>query len=353
VRRGLAILLAILAVGPSQAQTGPTRLPRTVFDVIPPETRVAGRPGRMRVVQTLCRPGRVEWARRRIVDIAVQEWAVFGFQTIDATRIRTRALPDGVVDPAQNPLLDRPQQDRPLVRLGRWESERRLAATIGGYWSATPDGARVVARQNRQWREGEGEIHWVQPWSAAFISWVMCEAGLDRPEVFARDISHRVYIDQAIRARDGQADQAAYVAHDPGEAEITPGDLLCNARGDARYASLADRRRELGVYAPTHCDIVVAVHDDRLAVIGGNVVNGVSLTLLPLVREAGAFPRPVAAQDMDGGRSLFAHLQLQAPPIEGDAIAASPTLRALTAAGRAPTSTVSPGRDDDEEGDAS
>ena len=43
---------------------------------------------------------------------------------------------------------------------------------------ATPDGADILSRQNRQWRDGEGEINWVEPWSAAFISWVMCEAGL-------------------------------------------------------------------------------------------------------------------------------------------------------------------------------
>jgi hypothetical protein len=350
-----ALVFALGAVG-AAAATAPmspsTRLPRAVFDVIPPESRVAGPPGRMRVVEHRCRPGRVDWARRRIVDIAVQEWAVFGLQTIDATRVRTRVLPEGLVDDAVNPALARPQQDRPLLRIGRWEGDRRLAATIAGYWSATPDGRAVLARQNRQWRDGEGEISWVQPWSAAFVSWVMCEAGLDQFAVFARDISHRVYIDQAIRARDGQAPEAAYVAHDPGEAEIVPGDLLCNARGEARYATLADRRRELGRYAPTHCDIVVSVQDDRLAVIGGNVINGVSLTLLPLVREPGRFPRPAGAQDLDGARTLFAHLQLQAAPIAGDALAVSPTLRALTAGAATPTSEPESSPDDAEEGDA-
>lgn len=350
-----ALVFALGAVG-AAASTAPwspsTRLPREVFDVIPPETRVAGPPGRMRVVERRCRPGRVDWARRRIVDIAVQEWAVFGFQTVDATQVRTRLLPDGVVPDAANPTLARPQQGRPLLRIGRWEGDRRLAATIAGYWSATPDGGEVLARQNRQWRDGEGEINWVQPWSAAFVSWVMCEAGLDQPATFARDISHRVYIDQAIRARDGQAPEAAYVAHDPGEVEIVPGDLLCNARGEARYATLADRRRELGRYAPTHCDIVVSVQDDRLAVIGGNVVNGVSLTLLPLVRAPGRFPRPTGAQDLDGARTLFAHLQLQAAPVAGDAVAMSPTLRALTAGAATPTSETPSSPDEAEEGDA-
>lgn len=330
--------LSVLGAAASTAQSTATRLPRDVFDVIPPETRVEGAPGRMRAVEARCRPGRADWARRRIVDLAVQEWAVFGFQTIDATAVQTRVLPEGVIADAANPELARPRQARPLTRVGRWESDRRLAATIGGYWSATPDGPRVISRQNDQWRDGEGEINWVQPWSAAFVSWVMCEAGLDRPEVFERDISHRVYIDQAIRARDGQAPEAAYVAQDLGEAEIVPGDLLCNARGSARYRTLADRRRELGEYAPTHCDIVVSVGADKLAVIGGNVINGVSLTLLPLVRDEGGHPRPVAEQDLAGARTLFAHLKLQAPAIEGAAIEASPTVRALNAQVPEPTS---------------
>lgn len=348
----LVAALSVLGAAASTAQSTAARLPPDVFDVIPPETRVAGPPGRMRVVETRCRPGRVDWARRRIVDIAVQEWAVFGFQTIDATAVQTRALPEGVVADAANPELARPRQTRPLTRVGRWESDRRLAATIAGYWSATPDGPRVVSRQNDQWRDGEGEINWVQPWSAAFVSWVMCEAGLDRPEVFERDISHRVYIDQAIRARDGQAPEAAYVAHDPGEAAIVPGDLLCNARGSARYRTLADRRRELDEYAPTHCDIVVSVGEDRLAVVGGNVINGVSLTLLPLVRDEGGHPRPVAEQDLAGARTIFAHLSLRAPAIEGAAIEASPTVRALNAQVPEPTSLESREGGADEDGDA-
>lgn len=348
--RPLIVLLAAAAmVAPVAAQTPSAfRLPREVFDVIPPETRVAGPPGRMRVVQGRCRPGQLEGARRRIVDIAVQEWAVFGFQTIDATAVRTRVLPDGIVPDAVNPSLPRPRQARQLLQAGRTEGERRLAATIAGYWSATPDGPRVLARQNRLWRASPGATLWRQPWSAAFVSWVMCEAGLDQPEVFARDVSHRVYIDQAIQARDGLAPSAAYVAHDPGEVPIGPGDLLCNARGGTVYRRLADRRAEVDRYAPTHCDIVVRVDETRVAVIGGNVMDGVSLTLLPLVTEGTMHPRPVAATELDRARTMFAHLSLRAAPIHGAALEASQMLRALTGAAARPTSELP----DIEEGDA-
>lgn len=323
-----AILIAALIAFPAHSQT---RLPRETFDVIPPETRVAGRPGDMYVVQRQCRRGPTNWARRRIVDVAVQEWAVFGFQTVDARAADARRLPDGVVPDAVNPLRPAPRAARHMLRFGSWEDERRLYATVAGYWSATPDGEEIINRQNHQWNNAEGEVNWVEPWSAAFISWVMCEAGLGDPVQFHRDIAHRVYIDQAIKARDGEAEGAAYVAFDPGEAEIAPGDLICNARGGVTYRTLADRRADMGRAVGTHCDIVVRVADDRINLIGGNVINGVSLTLLPMIRDPGAaFARPLSVDDMDGARTIFAHLKLQADPVEPEAMDNSPTIRALT-----------------------
>ena len=324
----------VLAASASIAQT---RLPRDQFDVIAPAERVSGERGRMEIVQPGCRIGPTEWARRRIVDVAVQEWAAFGYQTIDATMVETRRLPEGVVPDALNPQRAEPTNVRRPLKLGTWESDPRSAATIAGYWSATPDGGRVLRRQNRQWRSGQGEINWVEPWSAAFVSWVMCEAGLGDMSQFQRDISHRVYVDQAIRARDqldaGHELTSAYVAYDPGEQPIAPGDLFCNSRGSARYRSLADRRPDMGEYASAHCDIVVRVGEDRINLIGGNVVQGVTLTILPLVRDRDeqgrGEARPANADDLPGARTLFAHLKLRADPVEPNAMDDSPTIRAL------------------------
>lgn len=327
--RAALILVAALVALPVQAQV--TRLPREVLDVIPPESRVEGRPGAMRITEARCRPGGPAGVRQRIVDVAAGEWGVFGFQTIDARAVQARWLPEGVVDDAVNPLLPAPRQARPLVRIGRWESDRATWPVVAGYWSATPDGPAVLARQNRQWRDGDGELNWVEPWSAAFISWVMCESGLDQPERFRRDISHRVYVDQAIRAADGEAPEAAYAARDPGQAPLLPGDLLCNSRGGWRYETVADRRPDLGEYAGMHCDVVVRVFDDRVAVIGGNVIQGVTLTLIPLTPTQGGWPRPVGAADLAGARTLFAHLVLRSDPIGVDALDQAPTVWALSA----------------------
>ena len=300
--------------------------------MISPSERVAGEPGAMRIIQSGCRVGPTEWARRRLVDVVVQEWAFFGFQTVDARPVEAGRLPDGVVPDALNPRRPAPRQARHMLRFGDWEDRDRVTATVAGYWSATPDGAEVISDQNREWRRTDRAIDWVQPWSAAFVSWVMCEGGLGDMSQFARDISHRVYIDQAISARDGQAPDAAFVAHDAGEAEIQPGDLLCNARGSASYRSLADRRRDTGEYAPLHCDIVVRVDLDAglFHLIGGNVMNSVTLTILPGLRD-GDHLRPLAEDDLDGARTMFAHLKLRAPAIEPNALDATPTIRTMNA----------------------
>ncbi len=330
MRAAVAAFVALGLAAPVQAQTA--RLSRDVFDVIPPSERVSGEPGAMRIIQPGCRVGPTDWARRRIVDVAVQEWAFFGFQTVDARPVEAGRLPDGVVPDALNPRRPAPRQARHMLRFGDWEDRDRVTATVAGYWSATPDGAEVIGDQNREWRRTDRAIDWVQPWSAAFISWVMCEGGLGDMSQFARDISHRVYIDQAIRARDRQAPEAAFVAHDAGEAEIQPGDLLCNARGSSSYRTLADRRRESGEYAPLHCDIVVRVDAEAglFHMIGGNVMNSVTLTILPGVRD-GAHLRPLAEDDLDGARTMFAHLKLRAPAIEPNALDATPTIRAINA----------------------
>ena len=174
-------------------------------------------------------------------------------------------------------------------------------------------------------------MNWTEPWSAAFVSWVMCEAGLGDMAQFQRSIAHRDYIDQAIRARDGQAPDAAYIAYDAGDQPVEPGDLLCNSRGGTDYRSLADRRRQLGDYAPLHCDVVVKVAGDRILVIGGNVLQSVSLTILPVTRDPGRYARPVAEGDIEGARTIFAHLKLRASPIELNALDSSPTIKALKA----------------------
>ena len=320
------------SVGRAQPHPPFSRLSRDAFDVVPPSQRVVGAPGQMTVSQTGCRPQSASinaaGLRRRIVDVAVQEWAFFGFGVVDQTTIEP---PTRDASPPAQP------RSRRRSRLSVDESAR-VAASIAGYWTVTPEGSWIIERQNEEWNGPIGiGSRWRNPWSAAFISWVMCESGLSETSAFQRAVAHHRYIDQAIRARDNGTHQSAFVAHDAGETAIAPGDLLCSGRRPS-YRTLAERRRQMGNGARTHCDIVVKLDDEntRILAIGGNVRGAVSLKLLPAMRGTDGTLRPLdlstatlGPNPYRGARPVFAHLKLRVDAIEADALDRSLTIRAL------------------------
>jgi hypothetical protein len=318
------VVLCFTAMGSAQEPIPLARLSPEVFDVTPPSDRVTGAPGAMRVLEAGCgaRSAPVDAGlRRRIVDVAVQEWAFFGFRVVD----QTGGASSGFTTRSSTPT---PQRRRRSRRLSPEESAR-VAASIAGYWTVTLEGRWIIDRQNDEWN-GEAGIgaRWQSPWSAAFISWVMCESGLGESHVFQRAVAHHRYIDQAIRARDGGAPRAAFAAYDAGEVPIAPGDLLCSGRRPA-YSTLAERRRQMGEGARTHCDVVVKVDggNARIFAIGGNVRSAVSLKILPAGQGGDGVLR------LRGSRPVFAHLKLRAEAIDADALDSSATVRALACAG--------------------
>lgn len=319
-----SIAAGILVACSAQAQQAPfARLPFEQLDVVAPTGRVAGPPGQMRVMDGACPAHPDTGVRRRIVDVAVQEWAFFGFGVVDQTNV-----PD--VEPPRTG--NEPRRRRRPSWLNPEES-LRVADTIAAYWSITRDGSWILSRQNERWNGPDGVgARWRDPWSAAFISWVMCESGLDEQK-FHRAIAHHTYIDQAIEARDDPSSAAAFVAYDVGEQPIEPGDLLCAARRP-NYRRLQERRAALGEGIRSHCDIVVEVDagNDRILVIGGNVRGAVSLKI-----HAAVFAGDEQSVESvgRGRRSIFAHLKLDAEPIATDALATSPTFEALGAEERA------------------
>ena len=314
----LVLALAVSAVAASVGfaqQTSLDRLSLDVLDVVAPSARVSGAPGDMTIRQTSCRTFPVAEVRRRIVDVAAQEWGFFGFTIVDQT----------IVDTTDRGTWRTRRRRRRLSP----EESARVAGSVAGYWTVTPAGSWILDAQNDAWAGPSGlSARWRYPWSAAFVSWVMCEGGLVEAAQFRRAVAHHVYIDQAIRARAATATPAAFAAYDIGEAPIAPGDLLCSARRPA-YRSIAERRRQMGDGARTHCDIVVKVDAsrDRILAIGGNVRGSVSLKLLPAVREPGNGLRPAG-----GARRMFAHLKLQADPVEVDALDRTPTMQAVACA---------------------
>ena len=82
------VLIALTAVPETDAQqTGVERLPTKVLDVRPPSARVRGVTGEMTIQSRPCRTPPSRETRRRIVDIAVQEWGFFGFRVVDRTEV--------------------------------------------------------------------------------------------------------------------------------------------------------------------------------------------------------------------------------------------------------------------------
>ncbi len=176
--------------------------------------------------------GQADTPTGRMLAIAHQEWEYFGRQTIVAGKI---------------------------VQEGHKESEDVYSDRVALYWK---EGV------NLNWTGKDTQ----EPWSAAFISYVMRKAGLgDR---FEYSEWHAHYIRRAIRARNNQDPRYAFWAYRLSERAPRVGDIVCYAREEGIDF---DRQRE--VYK-SHGDLVVAVRPGEIDVIGGNVQDSVSLKTL-------------------------------------------------------------------------
>lgn len=120
------------------------------------------------------------------------------------------------------------------------------------------------------------------PWSAVFVSWVMARAGVPG---FSPSARHVDYVRQAWRG------QGPYRYADPDTQAPAVGDLLCYSRVGAPFGVAGFRawlaRGHDGPLA-MHCDIVVSTANARARLVGGNVLQGVTMRLLPL-NAAGRF----------------------------------------------------------------
>jgi peptidoglycan hydrolase-like protein with peptidoglycan-binding domain len=114
------------------------------------------------------------------------------------------------------------------------------------------------------------------PWSAAFISWVMQEAGAgDR---FEYNASHSYYIEDAIQDRNANDPEAVFFGYSLDEYSPEVGDLVSYSRQDGvGYGTPAPYQ--------SHSDIVVAKRDGEIDVIGGNVSDSVTLKTLEIDSE--------------------------------------------------------------------
>ncbi len=137
------------------------------------------------------------------------------------------------------------------------------------------------------------------PWSAAFISYVMLQAGVTN---FNTSPAHIDYI------RDAYNGSGPFLMMNPATTQPSPGDMVCyvrNTRAIIGYEGLiAAFSNNPSLRQAAHCDVVVKV--DRTAklmeTVGGNVLNGVTLRKLRLDdRGIAMLPRPVGFEAAGDG----------------------------------------------------
>jgi hypothetical protein len=131
--------------------------------------------------------------------------------------------------------------------------------------------ATTMGQLRRYWKEGAGvnnsdKYYISQPWSAAFISWVLKQSGAG--DEFKYAPAHSVYIAESVKNRKQNNDKK-FKGYKPREVSVEVGDLVCYPRqGGVTYDSPAG-------YI-SHCDLVTDVTNGVATVIGGNVSDSVS-----------------------------------------------------------------------------
>jgi len=151
-----------------------------------------------------------------------------------------------------------------------------------GFWE--DDGFRHSGRVNAYWRAvgkpGLNGMDCKQPWSAAFVSWIMRGAGVPETQ-FKRAPAHWIYLARAIE--EASYPGRYFVPRRVTDYSPNPGDLICAYRGGSRPPSSGGYTSAYGLSGrPTHCDLVVGKSGRSLEVIGGNVRNSVSKVTLEL-----------------------------------------------------------------------
>jgi hypothetical protein len=174
----------------------------------------------------------------------------------------------------------------------------RESGTLGAMGSVPGAQSCFVATGNRYTDSDCRAFLIDNPWSAAFISWVMTRAGVTG---FNRSPRHIDY----IRAAYQSGGNGPYRLADPATEKPAPGDMLCFLRNRSTTLNYSGLIQALGNGSAgnwqSHCEIVVTANaggDRTLHLVGGNVANSVVMRKLALGRTGLVeLPRP------DGGNT--------------------------------------------------
>jgi len=144
--------------------------------------------------------------------------------------------------------------------VGLWEDDRLGSERVAAYWRVLDPDSKLTG------------YDCTEPWSAAFVSWVMIRAGVD-PKQFTRSAAHRDYLRTIVAHADDP--DFKFRPRAPADYAPKPGDIICRGRGSSR--DITDFHA-LPPDAELHCDIVVSNTGSKLESIGGNVRQSVSLS---------------------------------------------------------------------------
>jgi peptidoglycan hydrolase-like protein with peptidoglycan-binding domain len=193
-------------------------------------------------------------------------------------------LVDGRVDPAGRTMkrleevVGVQSLDDRIVRVAKgerlfWQDGRRreteevVLTRLQKYWKAVRLDFTLEQLRDAKFQSDN-------PWSAAFVSWVVKTAGGDSQ--FRYSASHWQYV-AAAKANRQAGNDNPFKAYRTNEQKVESADILVKRRGDSKatYDNI-----ETGHI--THGDIVVSVADGKAETIGGNVSNSVRTTMVEL-----------------------------------------------------------------------
>ena len=136
---------------------------------------------------------------------------------------------------------------------------------------------RLNEEQRREVMSREGITFGQSAWSAAFVSYVVAQAGITSNDVFPCSIRHVDYIANAIRNRERSVGSNPFWGFEIDEYAPVAGDMVCRS-SSATYRNVYNRRNNRVPHRGSHVDIVTERHwhetDENqryLIAIGGNV----------------------------------------------------------------------------------
>ena len=194
--------------------------------------------------------------KERLLQLALQEWDYFGRQQVIYW-----------------------DTEESIPHVGIWEDDDLAhSERVNRYWRAA--GLSDLSGKDCQ-----------QPWSAAFISWLMTMAGVPA-EDFPPAAAHWVYVSYLIRHY-AYNPSARFVPHTIASYRPQSGDLICASRGvPATVGLYPSVQSDPSAPVPLHCDLVIGQSGRILQAIGGNVRNAVSESILTLDSDGYLQPTP-------------------------------------------------------------